>query len=95
MMEVVLRVEFTLPNGELLTHDYGWVEASAKDHLLKKPPDWLENARKSWDHPQEPVVLRGDIKPGCEEEARAAIAKSAERPPPHPQGGPGEDDPPL
>lgn len=69
----VIRVEFRLADGTLLTRDWTMAEA-ASDPVVAKlkdgAPAWLRNPRKAWDHPQDPITFKGDVKPGFEQEAR-------------------------
>lgn len=67
----VLRAEFTMPDGEVLTRDWTMTEAPADPDAAKLregPPSWLLNPRKAWDHPQDPITFKGNVKPGHEDE---------------------------
>jgi hypothetical protein len=65
-------VEFTLPDGELLTKTW-----TVGDCAERKEPGFvnevlplLNNPRKAWDHPQDPLTFKGDVAPGNEKEVR-------------------------
>jgi hypothetical protein len=48
------------------------LEMSAEDYRrFQDVPDFLDDAAKRWDHPQEAIMFTGRVKPGREEEARA------------------------
>lgn len=72
----VLRIEFTMPDGSLLTREWTMAQA-ASDPLVEKlkeiPPTWLENPRRAWDRPQDPITFTGTVKPGHENDARALL----------------------
>jgi hypothetical protein len=82
----VMRVEFTFPNGDVFERDYTIATASEAPAFLRPgggdtaPPDWLDNPRREWSHPQDPVTFRGDVKPGREAEANAALRASTAEP---------------
>lgn len=72
-MMPVLRVKFTLPDGEVLERNWNMEQATtdpAAAKLREAPPSWLENPRKAWDHPQDPITFTGTVKAGHEDEAR-------------------------
>ena len=63
----VLRIEFTLANGEVLTRDWTMNETHPN---LNEVPSWLTNPQKIWGHPQDPVTFRGNVIIGFEDDAR-------------------------
>jgi hypothetical protein len=69
----VVRVEFELADGTLLVREWTMSEARSVPDELKSPPTWLENPRRSWDHPQDPITMKGRVRPGFEAEARALL----------------------
>lgn len=73
--EPLCRFEFHLTNGETLIKEF-FMLAEASSSNLESPPEWLVNISRSWPHPQDPVVLSGDVREGCDDEARAWIADS-------------------
>lgn len=71
----VVRVEFTLADGTQLVRE--WTMSDIPPEELKKPPDWLENPSQSWEHPQDPVTLRGSVRAGSEDLARELLGVKA------------------
>lgn len=71
----VVRFEAHLANGEVLARE--WTMAEAPSATLNVVPDWGQNPRKTWPHPQDPVTLKVDVIPGREDEARAALEAAA------------------
>ena len=69
----VVRVVFTLADGTVLQRDWTMHEPPPRV-LMEGPPEWLGNARRTWDHPQDPVTLTGDVDAGHEAEARELLA---------------------
>jgi hypothetical protein len=62
----VVRVELYLPSGEMLARE--WT-------IGEKPPEvemqsWMTNARRSWDHPQDPITDKADVPEDRTDEAR-------------------------
>lgn len=49
--------------GTELTRDFYLGQSMPKD-----APPWLENATREWDHPMDPVTIRGTCKRGMEEQ---------------------------
>lgn len=74
---VVLHFKFELPNGEFLEREITWAEINDDSVYVPRfkdgPPNWLEGAARSWDHPQDSITYIGKVKAGREEDARAAI----------------------
>lgn len=66
-------VQFRLPDGEML--ERAWYMGEEMPDLAHIP-DWLDNPRRSWERPQDPVTFKGDVKPGREAEARAFVGVS-------------------
>lgn len=74
---VMLRGEFTLPDGELVVVERTMAQLQVEggddfERMLREgPPDWLTNPNRSWPHPQDPITFTGDVRPGFEAAARA------------------------
>jgi len=64
----VIRVEWTRADGSLVTREWSLNDGPPKPF---PPPAFIENPRRRWDHPQDPITLLGDIRPGFESEAEA------------------------
>jgi len=79
----LVRAEFTLPDGELLTRDWTMRDIEREGHpdlaTEAGPPEWLENPSKDWPHPQAPITFRGTVKAGHEQDALAALDQEADR----------------
>lgn len=74
---IVGRLELTFPDGNVRRRDYTLREvreADADGTMLRKPPQWLEDPSRVWDHPQDPVTLRGRVPEGREADAEALLA---------------------
>lgn len=75
----VLRARFTLPDGTPLERDFTLDDLEREGgHPFERtvrdgPPDWLDEPRRAWDHPQDPVTFSGRVKPGREGDARKAV----------------------
>lgn len=72
----ILRAEFTLPDGEVLVREWTMMQAASDPYAMKlkgAPFSWLDNPRRAWDHPQDPVTFKGNVKSGHEDEARQFI----------------------
>jgi hypothetical protein len=66
----VLRVRFTLADGTPLERDWTMADVDEKyPAWIRGVPDWLEDPRRGWAHPQDPITYTGRVKPGCEAEA--------------------------
>lgn len=70
----MLRCEFRLPSGAILVRTWGMDESPPE---LKNPPAWLENPGRTWERPQDPVLLFGQVKPGHEDDARRLLGLKA------------------
>lgn len=68
----VLIVMFEIPHlDEVIYRAYQYGEEVPE--WTKFPPSWLENPRRKWDRPQDPITLTGTVKEGFEAEARKAV----------------------
>ena len=77
----VLRVEFRLPDGDVIERTWNMAEAATDPlcaRLREGVPEWLENPRKAWAHPQDPITFKGNVRPGHEAEAREFAAPNIE-----------------
>lgn len=80
----MIRVIFDLPDGSTLERTWslgdftrseqkGGTEYALPVWLTSKPPEWIEEPSRTWEHPQDPITFRGRIKPGYEDRARALL----------------------
>jgi hypothetical protein len=78
----IIRIEFTMPSGDLLEHEWTYPEKEAADRArelewtYEGPPDWLEDPSRTEDL-SKPITFRGRVKPGFEGEARKFIGRGA------------------
>lgn len=78
----VIAVDFAFPDGSHYKRSWTMATAGEAPEFIRPgagpqmPPDWLEEAGRHWDHPQDPVTLTGRVKPGREAEARKALEAS-------------------
>ncbi len=73
MLLPVVRVELTLADGTLLTREWLMNEAGSIREALRSPPAWLEEPRRRWDHPHDPITFSGRVREGHEADARALV----------------------
>jgi hypothetical protein len=73
MVEVgpVLKYALRCADGTVIEREYAWHELP--DGGMMEPPPWLENPKRTWDHPQDPILFEGDVKPGFEQVAREVL----------------------
>lgn len=79
-MSVVIHMCFELPEGGKLEREFtmeqmqnAQTDGAVRDFLSSGPPDWLENPSRAWPHPRGPLEFKGTVKPGHEDEAKAAV----------------------
>lgn len=72
-MKPILILRLTLASGE--TVERGYTEADA-DEIPQAPPSWLLNPRRSWDEPQDAILMQGDVPAGMEGTARMLVDPS-------------------
>jgi hypothetical protein len=65
---IMVQVEVTFPDGEVRSQ--GWNMELAPTIDVNELLPWVTGQRKAWDHPQDPITFKADVKPGCEEEVR-------------------------
>lgn len=73
----MLTVRFTLADGTELARSwdvYDMIRGRVPEVLRNGPPDWLDDAKREWPNPKDPILLTGRVKAGYEDEARAALA---------------------
>lgn len=77
------RVEIDFPDGSRHVAEWTMDEIGEAPAFIRPgsgpqmPPDWLENPRRRWDHPQDPITFSGRVKPGREVAARTALGIDA------------------
>jgi hypothetical protein len=75
----VIAVRFTLPSGNVLERDWTLDELQddgdqAFELMLRSgPPAWLEEPKREWEKPQDPILFTGQVRPGREAEAIKAV----------------------
>lgn len=69
--EIISTIALTCADGSVLERSYGVDDEPPA--LLMNRPAWITNPGRSWVHPQSPVLLTGEVKPGFEDEARSAL----------------------
>lgn len=69
------RVEFTLASGEVVAREWMMFD---RQPAIEDIPAWLDNPRKAWPHPQDPVTFKGDVRAGHEDECMAFVAGGRE-----------------
>lgn len=70
------RVEFRLASGEMVVREWTMFDQQPE---IESIPSWLDNPRKAWHHPQDPVTFKGDVRAGHEDDCAAFVATG--RPP--------------
>lgn len=74
----LVQVKVSLPNGDLLTRTY-----TTADESIPAPEEfaelleWLTDADRAWEHPQDPIVFSGRIKPEHEADVRSFLEVQA------------------
>lgn len=71
LLRPVLRAEFTLESGDVLVRE--WRIREAIPGWTERPPEWLDDPRRTWPRPQDPITLTGRVQPGREGDARRAM----------------------
>jgi hypothetical protein len=69
--EIISTVKLTCADGSVLERSYG--VADEPPSFVGLRPHWITNPDRSWVHPQSPILLTGNVKPGFEDEARSAL----------------------
>lgn len=72
MERPLIRVELTLPDGEVLERDWKMTDVPKPDLDALRP--WVDNPRKAWDHPQDPITFKGDVKPEHVDDVRRFLS---------------------
>jgi len=75
----VVEITLTLADNSELRRVWTWgeVQGGSAPELgeLGRLEDWMENPRKTWPRPQEPVCYSATVKRGYEAEAREWFAR--------------------
>jgi hypothetical protein len=68
----VVRVRLFLSDGSKIDREWTLNDGPPRPSQIPLPP-WLDDPRKIWDGPQDPVELTGIVQTGHEDEARAWV----------------------
>lgn len=67
----MLAVRLVMPDGSLLEREWSYEDAmTGRLPALGGPPKWLKNPKRSWERPQDPIVVQGQVRAGHEDDAR-------------------------
>jgi hypothetical protein len=65
-----IEVRVVFGDGSQESRTWSWADVRAGRHPMPDIEEWMVDPRKSWQHPQDPIILSTLVAEGREQEAR-------------------------